>query len=247
MFPSQRILKMRHRGALLFRSGVKGEELEMKLRTPSFIAIALVTFFFSGCIELDKTLIEPIDYKAEARFINLSSLGSATVKLTDVGASFGSLGAGEASTYEEIDAGSRTLEIQFSDSGVDTTLQMVFVTEKKGTVFMLGDTSSGLKLANVQERYTFGDPTKADTVLVRVLNGSVAFADLSVSASGTSSSFSAAASYGSASSYSAVLPGEYAFDIAVSDSTVMTDTLTLSGSARYTVAIYSQVKVFQDD
>jgi len=124
---------------------------------------------------------------------------------------------------------------------------MVFVTEKKGTVFMLGDTSSGLKLANIQERYTFGAPTKTDTVLVRVLNGSVAFAELAVSASGASSSFSASVSYGSASSYSAVLPGEYAFDIAVSDSTVMTDTLTFSGNARYTVAIYSQVKAFQDD
>jgi hypothetical protein len=219
----------------------------MNLRTPGFIAIALFAFSFSGCIELDKTLIEPVDYKAEARFVNLSSLGSATVKLTDVGASFGSLGAGEASSYEEIDAGSRTLEIQFSDSGVDTTLKMVFVTEKKGTVFMLGDTSSGLKLANIQERYTFGAPTKTDTVLVRVLNGSVSFAELAVSASGASSSFSASVSYGSASSYSAVLPGEYAFDIAVSDSTVMTDTLTFSGNARYTVAIYSQVKAFQDD
>ena len=78
-------------------------------------------------------------------------------------------------------------------------------------------------------------------------NGSVSFAELAVSASGASSSFSASVSYGSASSYSAVLPGEYAFDIAGSDSTVMTDTLTFSGNARYTVAIYSQVKAFQDD
>ena len=221
------------------------------------ISLTIVVLLLGvGCIEIDKEVISTVDFSSEARFVNLSRLGSATVQLEDVNISFGSLSAGEASSYKEIDAGSRKLVVTFSEgnSTADITMSMVFATEKKSSVFILGDTS-GTKFINAVEHYTFDAPpnlnanwTHSDSAIVRVLNGLPDFEEITVSVVGDNSEFTAdALLYGKASSYNMIFPGDYAITVAINDSTVMADTLALLAGARYTVAIYDEVKGFIDD
>ncbi|MFQ6615946.1 MAG: DUF4397 domain-containing protein [Fidelibacterota bacterium] len=209
-----------------------------------------VFVLFVSCVEIDSPNISTEDYQSEFRFANLSSLGSATVQLTDVNLSYGAITLGQASDYETFDAGSRSVTVQFSDvATMDTSFKILFATEKKGTIFIVGDTS-GSKFVNAVERYTFDEPTNADSALVRLLNGLPSFEAVSITLSGDESKFTVAdLSLGDHSSYRTVPPGDYAVKVDTSDVAVFSDTLALSSDKRYTVAVYGTQSVtgFVDD
>lgn len=217
--------------------------------TAKRLGVLFVFVLFVSCVDIDSPNISTQDYQSEVRFANLSSLGSATVQVTDVNVSYGIITSGEASDYKGFDAGSRAITVGFSDTGVDTAFKIIFSTDKKGTVFILGDTS-GSRFVNAVERYMFDDPTNADSALVRVLNGLPAFDAVTITVVGDSSDFTAAdLSYGDRNSYQTVFPGDYIVSVDTSGVVVISDTLILAGNKRYTLAVYGtdSVKEFVDD
>ncbi|MEE9168101.1 MAG: DUF4397 domain-containing protein [Candidatus Neomarinimicrobiota bacterium] len=225
--------------------------------TSSRLGIVLIVLLLVGmsCIDMDNPAMTTQDYKSEVRFVNLSRLGSATVKLADI--SFGSLSFGEDSEYKEIDAGSRTLTVEFpeSDGSQDTEKQMVFATERKGSVFILGDTS-GVSYFNAQERYIFEAPenlnpdwTNPDSAIVRIFSALSDFDEVSVNVVGNNSSFLAEGlSYGDDSNYQAIFPDNYSVSVDTNDVSVFSDSLSFAKGGRYTVAVYDTLmKIFDDD
>ncbi|MFQ6674894.1 MAG: DUF4397 domain-containing protein [Fidelibacterota bacterium] len=213
------------------------------------LGVLFVFVLLVSCVDIDSPNVSTQDYQSEVRFANLSTLGSATVQVTDINVSYGTITLGQASDYKEFDAGSRAVTVTFPDASVDTSFRIVFATDKKGTVFILGDTS-GSRFANAVERYVFEVPTKADSAMVRVLNGLPAFDAVSITVAGEESQFAAAdLSYGDYSSYRTVVAGDYAVSVDTSDVVVLSDTLALAANKRYTVAVYGTdtVKEFVDD
>lgn len=221
-----------------------------------FCLLSMIVFLVGfSCIELDSPNMSTQDYKSEVRFVNLSNIGSANVQLDNI--SFGSLSSGNASDYKEIDSGSRTLVVGFpeTDGSQDTTIRMVFETEKKGTVFVLGDTT-GTKYVKAVERYTFDAPedmnldwTHPDLAIVRVLNGLLDYETLTISVVGEDEAFSEEdLSFGDRSSYHTVIPGDYAVSVDTSGVILLSDTLTFATDNRFTVAVYnSLIKIFIED
>lgn len=224
-----------------------------------------------GCLEMDKEVISAVDFNSEVRFVNLTELGTATVTLEDtiqkVSWSFGVLVSGEASSYKEINAGSRKLVANFSEgnSTADTTMSLVFATDKKSSVFILGDTS-GTQFINAVERYIFDIPTTSDSATIRILNGLSEDYDISVSGLYSlidttvtydtlstdpleidtisvtevveSASFDITdISFGDVSSRQIILPRNYEISVDTSDVFLFSGTLSFEGNKWYTIVV----------
>lgn len=212
------------------------------------LGVLFVFIFLVSCVDIDNPNISTQDYQSEVRFANLASLGSATVEVTDINVSYGAVASGEASNYRTIEAGSRKVTVDFAD-GVEKSSTIIFSTDRKGTVFILGDTS-GTRLVNSVERYIFDDPTNADSSMVRVLNGLPGFDAVSITVVGEEDDFADAdLAYGDGSSYRTLPAGDYAVTVDTSGVALFSDTLALGANRRYTVAVYGTdtVKEFVDD
>ena len=225
--------------------------MRLTLKISSIFSVVAVLVMMS-CIEIDDQNIFTQEFESETRFVNLSRIGTASVTLVDtiqdVSWSFGSIDIGEASDYQVINAGSRKLIVDFPDGAADTTMLMVFATDRKGTVFILGDTS-GIKYVNADERYTFNVECCQDSFLVRIFNGFLDAEEISVTLWGKTEKWNLAKdlSYSEKSSYSKFPPDTYPVTVDTGSVTIFSDTLAFTANKRYTVAVYDIVKVFVDD
>lgn len=222
--------------------------------------LAVMFLMVVSCVEISERNIDIQDYKSEVRFANLSNVGSVTITLSDtlqdLSWSFGSIDIGEASDYQEVNSGSRTLIVDFADvTGYpDTTRSIIITTDRKSTVFMLGDTTL-ITYVNAWERYTFNEDCCDDSSLVRVVNGSLdsVIIEFEVTVSDTSSEVTATGieesiSYTGMTSYQHLFPSVYSVTVDTSDVVLFSDTLTFEINTRYTVAVYdSLIKTFEED
>ncbi len=232
-------------------------------------------------MDIETTNITTQDYQSEVRFANLTGLGTATVTVQDTiqdeSWSFGSLNIGEASEYTEINSGSRTVVVDFPNGNADTTMLIVFSSEKKGTVFITGDTTE-IKYINSVERYTFDStPTYSDSIIVRVFNGfwgrdTVSVRSLYTLLDTVSISYDTVSTepleidtiytteileedslivddllYGKASSYQISIDGTYIITVDTSGVAIFSDTLVFDNNKRYTMAVFNTVEMFEDD
>lgn len=145
-----------------------------------------------------------------------------------------------------------TTYIIFDTLNIDT-VKMVIKTDKKSTVFILADTSGVRSYVNCSERYIFSPPGISDSALVRVINGLPEGYDIAVYAEELSDPVDVDIlevediSYKATSGYKKLQAGEYLFSITANAITLSSDTLSFLSEKRYTVAVYDNVTVFEDD
>lgn len=203
-------------------------------------------------MDLDTTNIPTKDYRSYVRFANLAvPLGPATSIQIDTDA-YGSVNAGEAGSYRNIQSGVRRLIVVYGLTA-DSLLKN-FETERKATVFALGDSSLREYLV-FNERYIYEPPGAADGALLRVVHASPNVGALQVKATltGTTTTVTSGLAYKQASAYSKLNAVTYSFTI-----TSGTDTLFVNVgyqfdvSKRYTLAVFDrrasiQQRRFEDD
>ncbi len=116
----------------------------------------------SGCIDIDNPVVQPVDYRALAKFVNLKD--GATIKVNVDGTDkLSSLPFGEASEYLDLPAGSRVFVF-----GPGDTLKQALESEKKYSVFYVGKGSDSVLFA--AERNTFDEPFPSGKAFVRFLH-----------------------------------------------------------------------------
>lgn len=200
----------------------------------------------SGCINIDNPVVQPVDYRALAKFVNLKQ--GVTIKVNIDGADkVSSLAFESASDYLDLPAGSRVFVFGSGD-----TLIQALASEKKYSVFYVGKGSDSVLF--VPERNTFDDPFPSGKALVRFLHLSpnLGTAKVIVNFAGKDSAFSnisfkGGIPYLSISSF----PVKYTV-ISGTDTLVKAWDSGISGPGRYSVAVYGlrsslKIKLFKED
>jgi hypothetical protein len=139
---------------------------------PVVLGVFLIVISFGlGCVDVDKQLIGPVDYRSEARFVNLAvPFGSVTLRVDDT--QFGTAAVAAtlpASGYTSVPSGRRIIYASYS--AASDTVPLPIPTEWKGSVLIYAPDAATREYLWVGERYTFETPTIADNeVQIRVVN-----------------------------------------------------------------------------
>lgn len=212
----------------------------------AFVLILAYLITGSGCINIDNPVVQPVDYRSSAKFVNLKT--GATIKVNVDGTDkVASLAFGEATSYFDLPAGSRVFAFGAGDS-VRRTLE----SEKKYSVFYVGKGSDSVLFA--VERNTFDEPYPSGKALVRFLHLSpnLGTAKVIVNFAGKDSVFSSVPFKGG-TPYLEIssFPVKYTV-ISGSDTLVKGWDSGITGAGRYSVVVYGlrtdlQKKLFKED
>ncbi len=217
--------------------------------TISFLVLIFAFLYLisgGGCINVDNPVIQPVDYRSSAKFVNLRSGASLTVYVD--GVQKATLAFGDASTYFDLPAGSRVFVFDYG-AGKDTIRQSL-ESEKKYSIFYVN--SANVLFAS--ERNTFDAPYPEGKALVRFLHLSpdLGTTKVIVNFDGKDSTFSSIAFKGG-TPYLAIssFPVKYTV-IAGTDTVVKAWDSGVSGAGRYSVVVYGpraslQKKLFKED
>jgi len=138
----------------------------MKCKFTVCLSVLIFAFLYlisgSGCINVDNPVIQPVDYRSSAKFVNLRSGTSLTVYVD--GSQKATISFGNASQYFDLPAGSRVFVFDYG-AGRDTIRQSL-ESEKKYSIFYV----SGANVLFASERNTFDDPYPSGKALVRFLH-----------------------------------------------------------------------------
>ncbi len=138
----------------------------MKSKFTICLSMALLFAYLisgSGCINIDNPVVQPVDYRSSAKFINLRS--GATVGISVDGTQkVSSLGFGDASQYFDLPAGSRVFVFDYGQ-GRDT-LRRSLDSERKYSIFYV----DGSNVLFAAERNLFDEAFPGGKALVRFLN-----------------------------------------------------------------------------
>ncbi|CUS98642.1 protein of unknown function (DUF4397) [Candidatus Kryptobacter tengchongensis] len=211
-----------------------------------FVIFLAYLVTWSGCINIDNPVVQPVDYRSLAKFVNLKS--GTTIKVNVDGVDkVSSLSFGEASSYLDLPAGSRVFVFAAGD-----TLRRSLDSEKKYTVFYVGKGLDSVLFA--AERNTFDEPYPSGKALVRFLNLSpnLGAAKVIINFAGKDSTFSnvgfkAGTPYLEISSF----PVKYTV-ISGTDTLIKAWDSGISSAGRYSVVVYGlrtdlQKKFFKED
>ncbi len=217
-----------------------------------FTICFLIAFLFAylifgnGCIDIDNPVVQPVDYRALAKFVNLKD--GATIKVNVDGTDkVGSLAFGNETQYFDLPAGSRVFVFSPGD-----TLKRALESEKKYSVFYVGKGSDSVLFAG--ERNTFDEPFPSGKALVRFLHLSpdLGTARVIVNFEGKDSVFSSVRFKGG-TPYLTIssFPVKYTV-ISGTDTLVKAWDSGVTGPGRYSVAVYGlkanlQKKLFKED
>ncbi len=230
------------------------------------LTFSFIIIFINSCVDTSVQNISPIDYKSQIQFVNLANnVGSAAI-LVD-GQSFGTLNFGDElpGGYREISSGSKSVVIDYSAAGVpNDTFKVVFETERKMRVFIIGDASSR-SFVKVHERYIWQTKDSKeganlfppDTFKIMIFHGAPgvrSIGSVRIKVATKDTTVALPLSYGKASSYIALRAGlPYTF-IAYSDRGDSLSSVNLTPEARraYTAVLYGspgaiRSKVFIND
>lgn len=231
--------------------------MQRKAKQRSYLLVrslfSTLIFLISGCVDIDNPNISVVDFRSEVRFMNLAvGVGAATeIRIDNV--NYGRVNFEEAGPYVDIPSGSRILRIAYD--GVTDSLQKFFETDRKTTLFIVGD-STAREHPSAIERYIFEAPGVADTALVRVFHGSPDVGGLSIAAEDTAGTISLTTDlrYRLATGYSKLSPGSsYSFLIMEGSDTLFNSIeYQFTSNKRYTIVIYDmkasiKQKLFEDD
>ena len=133
----------------------------------------LLSFIFISCVDVNKSVIGPVDYFSSAKFVNLANVSGASMNVAVDGSSVATISYGGASAYHELSSGSRVFAFSYGGSLRTDTLRQALTSELKYTVFSIYDAAAGDKSPSyvfVTERYTYEAPSPTNAALVRFLN-----------------------------------------------------------------------------
>jgi hypothetical protein len=223
----------------------------MKGKFTICLSVLIFAFLYlisgSGCINVDNPVIQPVDYRSSARFVNLRSGASLTVYV-DKEQKGTALTFGDASAYFDLPAGSRVFVFDYG-AGKDTVRQSLEA-EKKYSIFYV----SGTNVLFASERNTFDSSYPEGKALVRFLHLSpdLGTTKVIVNFAGKDSVFSNVAFKGG-TPYLTIssFPVKYTV-IAGTDTVVKAWDSGVSGAGRYSVVVYGpraslQKKLFKED
>lgn len=196
----------------------------------------------SGCIDIDNPVVQPVDYRAIAKFVNLKE--GVTIKVDVDGTNkVSSLAFGQASEYIDLPAGSRAFVF-----GPGDTLKKSLESERKYSVFYVGKGSDSVLFA--AERNTFDEPFPSGKALVRFLHLSpdLGSAEVIVNFAGKDSVFSGVKFKGG-TPYLTISSFPVNYTV-ISGTDTLVKEITFPG--RYSVVVYGlkpnlQIKLFKED
>ncbi|CUS77428.1 protein of unknown function (DUF4397) [Candidatus Kryptonium thompsonii] len=211
-----------------------------------FLVFFIIVITGDGCINIDNPVVQPVDYRSLAKFVNLKP--DVTIKVNVDGSDkVSSIAFGDASNYLDLPAGSRVFVFTAGD-----TIKRSLESEKKYSVFYVGRGSDSVLFA--AERNTFDEPYPSGKALVRFLNLSpnLGAAKVIVNFAGKDSTFSNVAFKGGTPYLTiASFPVKYTV-ISGTDTLVKAWDSGISGAGRYSVVVYGlkanlQKKLFKED
>jgi hypothetical protein len=230
------------------------------MRIPDKVKYLLVLcsgllFFVTGCVDTSvQSIPSQIVYNSQVKFTNLVA-GAGAATLTMNGQSIGTVGFGEETSDMTVQAGSKTLSVNYASA---SNQQYLFSTDTdyKLRVYLVGTASSNNVLKNLQ-RYIFQTPNvPQDTAQVTFFNGSpnVTFDGITLNGTDTTEvSFDSPLALGDASSMMLFKSGTYSVDVMYNDSlSTSFSSVNMGAMHRYTVVLYDtlgnlQLKPFTDD
>ncbi|MDW8108094.1 MAG: hypothetical protein RMJ81_00385 [Candidatus Kryptonium sp.] len=148
-----------------------------------FLAFLLIFSFvivvFNSCVDTSVQNITTIDYKSQVQFVNLAiGVGGISIKVD--GESFGTVAFSEQMpSYREVPSGAKKVVVDYENPRIpNDTFSIVFDTERKMRVFIIGDTTTRT-FVKADERYIWQTKDSkegshlfpADTFQVRVFHG----------------------------------------------------------------------------
>lgn len=214
------------------------------------ICLLIVLLFaylsFNGCIDIDNPVVQPVDYRSSAKFVNLRN-ASVTISV-DGAQKVSSLAFGGESQYFDLPAGSRVFVFDYG-SGKDT-LRRSLESERKYSIFYI----DGSNILFAAERNLFDEAYPSGKAVVRFLHLSpdLGTAKVIVNFAGKDSAFSNIAFKGG-TPYLEIgsFPIKYTV-ISGTDTVVKNWDSGITGAGRYSVVVYGpkaslQKKFFKED
>ena len=112
-----------------------------------FLVFFIIVITGDGCINIDNPVVQPVDYRSLAKFVNLKP--DVTIKVNVDGSDkVSSIAFGDASNYLDLPAGSRVFVFTAGD-----TIKRSLESEKKYSVFYVGRGSDSVLFAAERSPY----------------------------------------------------------------------------------------------
>lgn len=228
-----------------------------------FLAFSLISLV--SCVDTSVQNITLKDYKSHIQFVNLVK-GVSSLTIAVDGQSLGSVnfGAELPGGYREFPSGAKKVILSYPIPGVlNDTLPIVFETERKIRIFIIGDTSLPTFVKG-DERYIWQTKDSregahlfpADTFQIRVFHGASGtgnITDIRIKTPVKDTTISFPVAYGRVSSYFKLRVGvPYTFIAYASRDSLSSVTISPESKRRYTVVLYDSAgtrksKFFIDD
>ncbi len=229
------------------------------MRIPDKVKYLLVLcsgllFFVTGCVDTSVQTIPPqIVYNSQVNFTNLVT-GGGTATLSLNGQSMGTLGFGEETGNKTVQAGSKTLSVNYA-SASDQQYQFSTETDYKFRIFIVGTGASSTVIKNTQRYIDQTPDIPSDSALVTFFNGSPGDTVLSFDITGPQAANTGSGlTLGDFSSTSTFAPGDYTVNVTYASIDTLSKTFnyTIEKAHKYTAVVYDTLstlkfKVFTDD